>query len=274
MNKDDAGGLFFLPVVVLPAGGLPAGNAAYVNLITVAPDSGFIDLLYQFLDRNPAIRFSFHFEEPSLFEKYARQLLPFFFLPGSDRIDGQLWVTIPEGMTEPDELAASLQAQGFAGPRILRLGMGQHTGVPRIFDTVPSPEEMLKHPLHANLIFLQGKEPATVPHLLLSIPALEQKIREYDPGGWQLREKLAAVQSENRVLLAANLSLHQELRNFRDYNKLLQLSHEGNEIQEFYNNEYEVLPRWYKRLGHIVKWVMGKRKWKAVPVAGDKGRKV
>jgi len=31
------------------------------------------------------------------------------------------------------------------------------------------------------------------------------------------------------------------------------------EIQDWYNKEYEVLPLWYKRFGHIIKIIMGKR---------------
>ncbi|WP_156180379.1 hypothetical protein [Rufibacter radiotolerans] len=35
-------------------------------------------------------------------------------------------------------------------------------------------------------------------------------------------------------------------------------------ILNFYTQEYEVLPLWYKRMGHIIKAVMGKRTWKSL----------
>lgn len=36
------------------------------------------------------------------------------------------------------------------------------------------------------------------------------------------------------------------------------------ELMDFYNTEYEVLPLWYKRLGHILKVVMGKRSFRSL----------
>ncbi len=35
-------------------------------------------------------------------------------------------------------------------------------------------------------------------------------------------------------------------------------------IKEWYNNEYEVLPIWYKRLGHVIKVMIGKRSFKSL----------
>lgn len=36
------------------------------------------------------------------------------------------------------------------------------------------------------------------------------------------------------------------------------------EIAEFYNNEYEILPLWYKRFGHIIKVLSGKRSFRSL----------
>jgi hypothetical protein len=35
-------------------------------------------------------------------------------------------------------------------------------------------------------------------------------------------------------------------------------------IKKFYYNEYEILPTWYKRLGHIIKVIMGKRTFRSL----------
>jgi hypothetical protein len=37
-----------------------------------------------------------------------------------------------------------------------------------------------------------------------------------------------------------------------------------NEIVDFYKNEYEILPLWYKRLGHVIKVLMGKRTFRSL----------
>lgn len=39
---------------------------------------------------------------------------------------------------------------------------------------------------------------------------------------------------------------------------------DANKIREWYEKEYEVLPIWYKRFGHIIKVVTGKRKFKSL----------
>jgi hypothetical protein len=36
------------------------------------------------------------------------------------------------------------------------------------------------------------------------------------------------------------------------------------ELMEFYKNEYEILPMWYKRFGHVIKVITGKRTFKSL----------
>ena len=36
------------------------------------------------------------------------------------------------------------------------------------------------------------------------------------------------------------------------------------ELLRFYKNEYEILPLWYKRLGHVIKVLMGKRTFRSL----------
>ncbi len=46
------------------------------------------------------------------------------------------------------------------------------------------------------------------------------------------------------------------------FNELLRTNNESQTILKFYNEQYEVLPLWYKRFGHIIKILSGKRKLK------------
>ncbi len=57
------------------------------------------------------------------------------------------------------------------------------------------------------------------------------------------------------------------------YNKLFEENAKNNEIDfilNFYHSEYEVLPLWFKRLGHIIKAVIGKRSWTSLVRNNDK----
>lgn len=45
---------------------------------------------------------------------------------------------------------------------------------------------------------------------------------------------------------------------------LLKTTHQATAIQRYYDAEYEVLPLWFKRIGHIIKVIMGKRKFRSL----------
>jgi hypothetical protein len=73
----------------------------------------------------------------------------------------------------------------------------------------------------------------------------------------------------------AEFDMEKELwkRRVSVYNDFLPLSKkvqqkEYNDVIDWYHKEYEVLPVWYKRLGHIIKVLMGKREFRSL--FGDK----
>jgi hypothetical protein len=72
----------------------------------------------------------------------------------------------------------------------------------------------------------------------------------------QNRQLRIQVQQWERVALAAQ----QEIINQKEHNHILRSTSQATALQNYYNNEYEVLPLWFKRLGHIVKVLTGKRR--------------
>lgn len=57
------------------------------------------------------------------------------------------------------------------------------------------------------------------------------------------------------------------LNELQTVNKLFAISSEANEVEhilQFYHREYESLPLWYKRFGHVIKVLTGKRDWRSV----------
>jgi hypothetical protein len=61
-------------------------------------------------------------------------------------------------------------------------------------------------------------------------------------------------------LLEAELKyLRSDLINQKIYLQFFKDQDEAVKINQFYHNEYEILPLWYKKLGHIIKVLMGKR---------------
>jgi len=58
--------------------------------------------------------------------------------------------------------------------------------------------------------------------------------------------------------------VNEDLTNQKAYLKIFKDQDESVKINEFYRNEYEILPLWYKRLGHLIKALMGKRTWRSL----------
>jgi len=46
--------------------------------------------------------------------------------------------------------------------------------------------------------------------------------------------------------------------------KVAKLEHDRKNIQEWYDKEYEILPLWYKRFGHVIKVFKRKRSMKSL----------
>lgn len=68
-----------------------------------------------------------------------------------------------------------------------------------------------------------------------------------------------ALQAENEALRLRLRVTETELRNQQQYLDALRSDHETRQLQDYYTHEYEILPRWYKRLGQVIKVVTGKR---------------
>ena len=75
--------------------------------------------------------------------------------------------------------------------------------------------------------------------------------------------KLQILYLENSTLKFKNTSLVNELDNFKMHINALKSVHEATELQTYYDKEYEVLPTWYKRFGHVLKFLMGNRSFKS-----------
>ena len=67
------------------------------------------------------------------------------------------------------------------------------------------------------------------------------------------------LQTETRRLKRRTSLAESELNNQKQYTEILRSDHSTKELQEYYDREYEILPTWYKRIGHILKVMMGKR---------------
>jgi hypothetical protein len=76
---------------------------------------------------------------------------------------------------------------------------------------------------------------------------------------FQQMQLLADTLKANSVLQWKNERYKAEVENYKTFLQLIHSQDEAGKINAFYHNEYEVLPLWFKRFGHVIKVVMGKR---------------
>jgi hypothetical protein len=96
---------------------------------------------------------------------------------------------------------------------------------------------------------------AACDHYVNVQPKLKVEIERYR----QLEKRVSELQSENTELTERLTGAEKTIDVIRtkykdDYENLF----------KWYHNEYEILPLWYKRIGHIIKVIMGKRSFRSL----------
>jgi len=76
----------------------------------------------------------------------------------------------------------------------------------------------------------------------------------------ELFQQYRLLTAKREKLINEKRQLEIDLTNQKRYLAVLRKEKEMEKIIEFYHGEYEVLPLWYKRLGHVIKFITGKRK--------------
>ncbi len=89
---------------------------------------------------------------------------------------------------------------------------------------------------------------------------LENEFKDKFGKEYLLTRDIMQLKNENNRLKEINRSVFSEMQNQVQYNEILKQDHSTAKLQQYYNREYETLPLWYKRLGHILKVIMGKRR--------------
>ncbi len=109
-------------------------------------------------------------------------------------------------------------------------------------------------------------QPGTVPadQFLKRMKSLIDLFRTAHPYEAGLIKRLVQDSDTAQVETLKNKALESEIKVMDELARLRSGNKELEDILEFYHREYEVLPLWYKRVGHILKVVMGKRSFKSL----------
>jgi len=92
------------------------------------------------------------------------------------------------------------------------------------------------------------------------IEQTERSVAKSHPHLHELFGLYRSLSRQNEELANENKRLGIDVVNQKRYLAVLRNEKEMEKIIEFYHSEYEVLPLWYKRFGHMIKLLTGKRK--------------
>lgn len=112
--------------------------------------------------------------------------------------------------------------------------------------------------------FLVVKEKLQVQDTYSFLLEVLNAYKKSNPYLFSLLSQLHKFEKENQHLRCLATLRESQLKNFQ---KLFEENAKNSEIDyilNFYHKEYEVLPLWFKRLGHIVKAATGKRSWSSL----------
>jgi hypothetical protein len=100
--------------------------------------------------------------------------------------------------------------------------------------------------------------------VLALLQQIEDGFKGKSPQLYSLINANKLLEQEIEYLKRKNIYTEAELSHQKQYADILRSQHSTRELQDYYNNEYEVLPKWYKRFGHLVKVVTGRRTFRSL----------
>lgn len=209
--------------------------------------------------KNILVQYSFHPNYHRIEQK------PVFCFTTADK-------ELPELIIFINELNKTFQAQGYKGI------------YPLYFSNKPMPffsTDNYCFPIHFsreniytnyyNLLkthFYSGKHigirTSEILYAIQELKKAEDRLLQEHPVQFEMLKKFSYL-SMASTLLSEQLEITKtDLDNQKIYLEMLRTQDRALEINDFYNTEYEILPLWYKRLGHILKVITGKRTFRSL----------
>lgn len=169
-------------------------------------------------------------------------LVRFSFLPGYSKDNDRIRCFAAPG--ENRWLKEGLEAQGYSNVEII---------------SPPESGCVTLGLVHGYIFQSAG---SSLPDLVVTgMEAPVEQIQEIVPvfSKSEMRTAIEKINRQNKQM-ENNLRLaNTELENYKQFLKVALQEKETEKILAFYHKEYEVLPLWFKRLGHVVKIVTGHR---------------
>ncbi|HTI10179.1 MAG TPA: hypothetical protein VL832_16540 [Puia sp.] len=244
---------------------LPAGDDIHYSILVDPAVEGALDSAYALVERSGLpLSLTLNIRK-SLSEDEIRSITSFLFIPGYLRVFDRRVINLagenPRLLADSAKtLSGYLSGQGILEPLIQP-----------VFPKLRSVEELTAHYRQLLLsdkfesdgnntgIFFYPSSETLIRSAISSLEQVDRTLSQDSPGFYNLIGRNKTLSKELYAVQKIHALTAQELNNQRQYVDVLRSDHAANELQEYYTREYEILPLWFKRVGHIVKVFTGKR---------------
>jgi hypothetical protein len=268
----------FDPAVVLADLAPPEEDLYYSIWVSPGIIRSFADARH-FLENNSSAPLALTLEilEP-LTADHLRSITSLLFIHSSLRIGGSPVISLTGGPPELLSGAAAalrgyLALQGYPAPLIHTLmPPGTPSPIPDTATLFRSASELTVHykqllqtdACYNNDLFLYAP-PEEKPEAVIPIlQQAESDLAHRFPPLYSLIRINEGLNKELGQLRTKYASTEAELHYQKQYLEILRSDHPTREIQDYYTREYEILPLWYKRFGHLLKVFTGKRTFRSL----------
>jgi hypothetical protein len=266
--------IFFIAEdVKLPVTQLPEEENVFYSVIVDPLRITNLAGIYQFIIGNPhhPIALTLSLKE-QLSPEIIRSLASFLFLATYLRIENSPVINMigdTPGLLSATETSIRNYCSGQGFNDILINTISGQSKTCRLASSpenvIESYNELLKANDFGKGILFIPVFPGTNPtDLLNTLKEADHSLHKATPQLFDLYEKNKLLEKENAELRRRNSFNERELEHQKQYQDILRSRHSTRELQDYYNDEYEVLPKWYKRFGHLVKVMMGKRTFRSL----------
>ena len=251
-----------------------------LSYLLQSSDQYKIEEAYRFFNEQTTAQFSLTvIIDTPLDNTYLYYLISFFYLPNYLKIDNQIIINfiLKNNNTSNNwqNIFLDLSAkQGIINIQsnvltldVLNPNINGQQGSPHLFSNIDNFMLLYTNTLQSSTfydnIFYVNHLAIEVEKLNSLITTSNNTIKISNPTLYGVFFKLQILSLDNANLKFKNTSLVNELDNFKMHINVLKSVHEATELQTYYDKEYEVLPTWYKRFGHVLKFLMGNRNFKS-----------
>lgn len=213
-----------------------------------------------------------------LTQEQAMDIIAFLFFSNYHKPGG-----IPQILVEGDNgarvtsgvelLQQAARAQGFAA---IQVTLATTLSTIYAANNLPAIKELYRNYLSStakinNPLFISVEQPEDIQVIDKTLAAEETLFSQQHASLFMLKKQNRQLLEQVQQLERRYQAAQEEISNQVSHNQILRSASQVTALQNYYNNEYEALPLWYKRVGHIIKAFTGKRSFKSL--FSDKAKK-